>query len=358
PGAPPRPLQVEATDVNGASRTWTVWLRGPRADETAPALRAAVAAGKGAAAAKGEPVWEFFPVPGGELTRVRVSNVPADLRAARIERPRDADSGAVATFDGAAWSALVRTASVPDDEGLWFKAVRADSSTWWRRCDAMLWRTGVDLLYAPARFAQLSLTRDLIWERGLAVTRVRPASGGAGLVPLTPVLQVLPYRLPLRKDAPIALRPGERDSIAGVGLYRRAPGGTWEYVRGQSWDATARLFRAETATLGEFALLRDVSPPVVRTVRPPRRALPGAYSRWALAARVSEAGSGVDAAESRFVVDGRAVPSEWDPDADELRWRPLVPPAPGTHTYEVIVRDRAGLRARATGTFVLDSAAR
>ncbi|MFN8589770.1 MAG: M23 family metallopeptidase, partial [Candidatus Eisenbacteria bacterium] len=27
PGAPPRPLQVEATDVNGASRTWTVWLR-------------------------------------------------------------------------------------------------------------------------------------------------------------------------------------------------------------------------------------------------------------------------------------------------------------------------------------------
>jgi len=73
---------------------------------------------------------------------------------------------------------------------------------------------------------------------------------------------------------------------------------------------------------------------------------------------VLESGSGVDAAASAFVVDGVRVPSEWDPEASVLRWRPRQPPAPGRHAYEVRVADRAGNTARSTGSFVLDSVRR
>jgi len=55
-----------------------------------------------------------------------------------------------------------------------------------------------------------------------------------------------------------------------------------------------------------------------------------------------------------MVVDGKKVAAEWDPEADVLRWRPLKPPAPGTHRYDVIVEDRAGNATVRSGTFVLD----
>jgi hypothetical protein len=78
------------------------------------------------------------------------------------------------------------------------------------------------------------------------------------------------------------------------------------------------------------------------------------YSRWALEARASDGGSGVDALASRFEVDGVAVPSELDADAHVLRWRPRVRPARGAHHYVVIAVDRAGNRAQATGRFVIN----
>jgi len=80
----------------------------------------------------------------------------------------------------------------------------------------------------------------------------------------------------------------------------------------------------------------------------------GVVARWALEARITEEGSGVDARASAFVVDGRRVPSEWDAVENTLRWRPLRPPASGRHELEIVVTDRAGNLRRRHAGFVLD----
>jgi len=183
------------------------------------------------------------------------------------------------------------------------------------------------------------------------VTTEQPLAGALARV------LVQPGRLPLAKAAPVALTLPSGAAPAGVGLYRRQPGGDWDFVR-STYDSTARALRGETPSLGEFALLRDVTPPAVRLLAPARKAPGGAYPRWQLVASVSDALSGIEASKSHFLVDGRVVPSEWDPEERQLRWRPARVPAPGRHTYEVRVTDRAGLRASKRGTFVLDSAPR
>jgi hypothetical protein len=49
------------------------------------------------------------------------------------------------------------------------------------------------------------------------------------------------------------------------------------------------------------------------------------------------------------------VPTEWDAEEKVLRWRPLTPPAPGTHRARLEVTDRAGNRTVRSGTFVIAS---
>ena len=103
---------------------------------------------------------------------------------------------------------------------------------------------------------------------------------------------------------------------------------------------------------GEFALFADDVPPKA-TIGAPTAGAAAPYSRWSITAAVTEKGSGVDASASGFVVDQRRVPTEWDPEAGVLRWKPRQRPAPGPHTVEVVVRDRAGQETRVRGRFTV-----
>jgi hypothetical protein len=95
-------------------------------------------------------------------------------------------------------------------------------------------------------------------------------------------------------------------------------------------------------------------PPRIELHAPPRHAAPGPYNRWAVEATLVEHGSGIDSRACYFVVDGKKVAAEWDPEADALRWRPLAAPKAGTHKYDVVAGDRAGNTAIRSGTFVLN----
>jgi hypothetical protein len=101
-------------------------------------------------------------------------------------------------------------------------------------------------------------------------------------------------------------------------------------------------------------LFVDTLAPRISTFAPARKPTPGPYSRWALEARVSEDGSGVDARATYFEVDGVRAASEWDAENRTLRWRPRVPPASGTHRFTVTATDRAGNIGRGSGSFVID----
>ena len=76
-----------------------------------------------------------------------------------------------------------------------------------------------------------------------------------------------------------------------------------------------------------------------------------AYSRWAVEATVVERGSGVDARASWLEVNGARVPTEWDPEAGRLRWRPATPPAHGRYEVTIVVADRSGNETREPGRF-------
>jgi hypothetical protein len=66
---------------------------------------------------------------------------------------------------------------------------------------------------------------------------------------------------------------------------------------------------------------------------------------------VEEEGSGLAARASWLEVDGRRVPTEWDPEAGKLRWRPEDAVAPGPRRVLIVAADRAGNVARVEATF-------
>jgi hypothetical protein len=133
----------------------------------------------------------------------------------------------------------------------------------------------------------------------------------------------------------------------------RSGGAGWSFA-GADYDSAGKEVRAGSRAPGRFALFRDTHAPHVMPLN--RVGVQGAspYSTWALQARVRERGSGIDADETYFIVDGRRVPSEWDGESSVLRWRPRVAPARGRHAVIVVAVDRAGNAVRTPGRFVVN----
>jgi hypothetical protein len=355
-GDAPRVLRLTAREPGGATVERFVALRPPADSAVAPARRAPARAGK---AGKPEPdrvpAWSFAILP-GPLVRVRVTGAPAALDSVRIERARDAALGEAAQWDGSGWVAILSGEGLPDREGFWIKARRADGRAWWHRAAFELWPAGANVSVSPAPGLRLPIAFTDVFEYGLVLAQVLPGTNAPaqGLSAAGQRFGVWPEDLPLRRSPSVVLPVAPGDSAAGLGLYRRRARGAWEWL-GAAFDKDTRSLSASTSSLGEFALLRDRVAPRLRVFAPPARSPDGAYSRWQLVAAVRENGSGLDASASAFRVDGVRVPTEWDPEAKQLRWRPLAPPSPGRHAYELRAADRAGNPASRRGFFVLDS---
>ena len=179
-------------------------------------------------------------------------------------------------------------------------------------------------------------------------TSVRPTDE---LVPLGSGWRIEPARLPLRRAARVelALAPGE--STRHAGLFRRDADG-WQWLDAAA-DSGAKTTRSSSRQLGAFAVFRDTLAPRVPRWAVAPDAGRGPYSRWAFEADLVERGSGVYARASGFEVDGKRVPTEWDPEASRLRWRPASPPRPGTYRVVVIAADRAGNETRIEASFTI-----
>lgn len=353
-GDAPRRVVLQASDAAGNSVERAIVLRAPRANERGPDV-SRVGGGK----ALSELQWSFTSLPGRNL-RVRVAGTPPGLRQVRFERGREGQPSALAHWDGSGWVAILEMTGIPDEEGFWLKGIAADGKAYWQRGAFHIWPAGTNQLLQADPAANVGIGAGQIFEPSITITRMLPLdrSPGAGRTALTPTLQWWPNDLPIRTPVPLVLALPMGLSRERVGLYRRdRAGGAWEFVRAR-FDSAQRNFLQEVAQLGEYALMRDDAPPVVEPLVPPRRGDAGPYSRWTLRARVGDAGSGIEGRESGFRVDGVRVPSEYDSEEGELRWRPLRAPGAGKHTYEVFVRDRAGLRTVKRGSFVIDSARR
>ena len=182
--------------------------------------------------------------------------------------------------------------------------------------------------------------------------RSRVFALGPALTPLRRPLSVAIEAAGSRRGPAAGGTRGADGGPGATGLYRDTGAG-WEWL-GADLERRAGWIGAKTRALGRFALFRDATAPRIGLLPPPRVTGAGPTAPWALEARLTEEGSGVDARVSAFVVDGRRVPSEWDAVAGTLRWRPLRRPASGRHELEIVAADRAGNVRRRHAGFVLD----
>ena len=167
-----------------------------------------------------------------------------------------------------------------------------------------------------------------------------------------PRFRIEPSTLPLDQGFWLGLEPTpdpEGGGTKAVSLYR-FDGDDWSYVgseldrgEGCSWIG------GDVKRLSRFALAHDTAPPVVEWLSPAAAITaissagtsPGAGARPLLRVRVRDDGAGFREDDLTFLIDGRPVPSEWDPDTGDLRYTPRQPLAPGRH-----VLDRAGEGSR------------
>jgi len=223
---------------------------------------------------------------------------------------------------------------------------------WWRSFRAGL-RTDASVRWQGSEGADFdwTLDRGACFEPGPTLWRWHGASGAPReLVSRSGVLELMPISRPLRKPLRIEIPPSA-PGRSRVGLYAD-DGSGWSWIA-TSLDSTLGRRVGETRHLGRFALFEDTLAPRIVVRRAPPRMVPGPYSRWALEARLTDQGSGVNARATRFEVDGRRVPSEWDAEARLLRWRPPRAPAKGGHRFTLVAADRAGNERRAGGRFVM-----
>ena len=196
----------------------------------------------------------------------------------------------------------------------------------------------------------VGFAQGALFEDATVLAYAHPGRGARGLIALGESWQVEPTRHPLRVPARICIAAPTRTSLDRVALYRLDSGG-WQWI-GADRDSAPGAVAGNSWRLGRFGLFRDTVAPRVTLMKPPARtAHARPYSRWAVEASVVENGSGIDTRSSWFEVDGRRVPTEWDPEAGRLRWRPARRPERERHAVLIVATDRSGNQSRTRGSF-------
>jgi len=343
PGDPPRTLEIRARDLSGHSTRRSIVIR--PGDSPPPPTRGWWKEAAAAATLPGE----ITSLPGGAIRwSLPVKEAPDGVEfQVGNESRRGLPSGERwnAIFPSP-WPSSHPPARVP------FAAKFARSGVSRETGSAVLGarRSPGESLQLEADGLRLEVPAGALFETGFVFVDRGSAPGEApGLVYLGRSWISQPSNLPLRRASKITvvLPPGQ--PLEGVGLCRFENGG-WQWL-GAERDPAKRTVSATSRELGPLALFRDVTAPRVALQRPPGHAATKPYSRWALEASVIEAGSGVDARASWLEIDGARVPTEWDPEAGRLRWRPVRPPRAGTHRVAAVVADRAGNTTRESGSF-------
>jgi hypothetical protein len=346
PGDPPRALELWARDLGGGVAARRVILR--------PA----------AAPPPADPGWwygrepwrgtsvSFASLPGGYLRLT----VPAAAAPHGLDLQLGAEARRATRVPGG-WSA---TFAVPESAGA--KTVRlslamggAGSAETPAARGGFVWarreRSGSGFELADAgKKLRVQFAPGALFEDASVLAYSYPRGEANGLIALGEPWQVEPARHPLRVPARVSLVAPAGASLDRVALYRLDNGG-WQWI-GADRDSAAGAVAGNSWRLGRFGLFRDVVGPRVTLLKPPARTARGLpYSRWAVEAKVMEDGSGIDTRASWFEVDGRRVPTEWDPEAGRLRWRPAQPPKHGKHAVVIIATDRSGNQTRTRGSF-------
>jgi hypothetical protein len=346
PAGGARTLKLTARDAAGNGVEARVVLvmpakSGPDTSGVTPAPRAGA----------GAPRFEIVSLPFPDI-RLTVEGVPAGVRDVRIGFSPDASPQGFrpATLRGGRWSAVV-----PGATGALRAVGRTREGARWEQAGPTLVSRGGEGRYADSSSAGFGyvLPEGAAYDREFVFAEEggSPPSPGSELVAISPAHHLLPETLPLRKPVAVTMSRLDLRERSHYGLFVSG-GDDWGWVQA-TIDSARGVVRGETRQLGWFQVLADTSAPRIGApVTAGARG--GPYPRWAIEASITERGSGVDARASWIEFDGVRRPSEWDPEAGVLRWRPAARPPAGPHRVDVVATDKAGNLRRRSASLVLD----
>ena len=177
---------------------------------------------------------------------------------------------------------------------------------------------------------------------GPLLVRAVPTAGESRLPAMSDAVELLPEGEALNERATLAFELSDAvlDPRA-LGIYRwDSFHARWTYEGGDV-DSTGRALTLAFRRYGRFALLQDASPPVVGAVSPPAGAR-NVGRRPPIWAHVEEDGEGLDFDGVAFVLDGRPLESEFDPDRGLSKVLDVPDLSPGPHRLEIRATDKAG----------------
>ncbi len=207
--------------------------------------------------------------------------------------------------------------------------------------DARHLRTDEPLRYLGPGFA-IDLPAGSPFFPGPLIVRTESAAGESALPSVSDAVDLLPPGEALRERATLTfdLDPEAVDPTA-LGIYRWDPfRSRWSYEGGEP-DPSGRSLSVRFRRYGRFAMLQDASPPVVTGVHPGDGSS-DVRRRPRIWARVEEEGKGLDFDGVRFILDGKPLDSEFDPDRGWSKVLQTPSLSPGLHRLEVKAVDLAG----------------
>jgi hypothetical protein len=207
------------------------------------------------------------------------------------------------------------------------------------------WKRGADSVRVEAGPAAFTVLDDASYGPLWVLLRSAPAprvpAGGGELEPVSDIVALEPWAMPLRDDARAAFSvSGTR---RGLALMSRETDG-WDFVDA---DTSGGKVRGRVGSLETLAVFRDRTPPKIRIL-----AVTGGRNAR-LRAAIRDQGVGLAVRSLVFVLDGRDVISEWDVDAGVLIGHLRSPIPPGPHELAVEAGDRVGNRSRARLAFTV-----
>ena len=349
PGDPPRALTIAARDAAGNRTEQRIVLRPPPAH--APLTSALPASPRTVAGSASD--FEVVPVQ-GPFVRIRYTGLAHGSRDVALGLLGETLALRPASFTGRRWSAVVK---VPPGVTAIVAAGSGAAGAWeerrpWRLVPLSPDSSASVTAGAPGISYRVSFPRHAVFAETFAsLDSLAPSRSLPALAAESPTMTLGPAGWPLRRAARIAVDVSGA-ALSHADLYT-AHAGSWSIARSETAAvATAgQTLEGEAIELSRVGVFQDIVPPRIGLARAVRLRT-SAPNRWALQCPIADRGSGVDPARTHYVIDGRQAPSEWDSEHGVLRWRPMRPPAPGAHQYEVVATDRSGLESRSRGRFV------
>jgi len=162
-----------------------------------------------------------------------------------------------------------------------------------------------------------------------------------------------PTNQPLHDSIQVCFKnPVCAQDISQVGIYQYVDK-NWQF-RGNQLDVNQDFIWAYSRQTGEFALIKDYTPPVIHNIFPGNGGRFHANDVHYLKATVHDQLSGITDDQSIVVtLDGQPIIAEYNAPKNQIRYRLSRQLTAGKHALSITVTDRAGNVKTAVSTFTI-----